>query len=83
MEKRTIVAILLIFVIYWFSSQFLWKPATVEQEAGQNVERPHDQYSDSAPFTRERPTFSEQQVQDTQFFKGHALIPAHIYERLR
>lgn len=30
MEKRTIVAIVLIFLIYWVSSQFLWKPPVPE-----------------------------------------------------
>ena len=75
MEKRTIIAILLIFVIYWVSSQFLWRPAVVEQEVGQNVERAHEQSTTAAiPVTRERPTFAEPEVYDSQFFGSLATI---------
>ena len=39
MEKRTVLAFILIFLIYWFSSQYLWKPSTEEQQTQIETQR--------------------------------------------
>ena len=39
MDKRTILAMILIIIIYWFSSQYLWKPAPRLQETSVETEQ--------------------------------------------
>ncbi|HPK41459.1 MAG TPA: membrane protein insertase YidC, partial [Candidatus Cloacimonadota bacterium] len=42
MEKRTIIAIILIMVIYWVASEYFWKPKTIENAQTQTVQTVED-----------------------------------------
>ena len=66
MEKRTIIAFLLIFLVYWFSSQFLWRTTPVQTT--EEVEERRQEQADSTPLTRERPVFEEHAAQESQLF---------------
>lgn len=66
MEKRTIVAIVLIFVIYWFSSQFLWKPAPVEQNL-----QTSDPYSETVKAAESKPFIPDHMLQPSELLLNH------------
>ncbi|MCL2064373.1 MAG: membrane protein insertase YidC [Candidatus Cloacimonetes bacterium] len=60
MEKRTVLAFVLIFIIYWFSSQYLWRPQQVEpaQQTEQQTlaQQAVSQETDERPITQGFPT---------------------------
>jgi len=60
LEKRTVLAFVLIFIIYWFSSQYLWRPQQVEpaQQTEQQTlaQQAVSQETDERPITQGFPT---------------------------